>query len=106
MTRRGTRGTDKGRTVDKDNRIITAATLIALGGGIMAFFVLTDRGRNALRSVGPALDDVSNSFEDVRKIVRKLERVVQEANTMVADFRDAMPSMHDDDDQQRPPYVA
>ena len=92
--------------MDKDARIITTATLIALAGGVMAFFVLTDRGRDALRRMGPALDDVSHSFEDVRTIVQKLERVVQEANTMVTDFRDAMPSMDDDDDQEHPPYVA
>ena len=92
--------------MNNDSRIITAATLVALAGGVMAFFVLTDRGRHALRRVGPALDDVSHSFEDVRTIVQKLERVVQEANAMVTDFRDAMPSMHDDDDPERPPYVA
>ena len=84
--------------MDNDTRTITTATLIALAGGVMAFFVLTDRGRDALRRMGPALDDVSHSFEDVRTIVQKLERVVQEANALVADFRDAMPPMHGDDD--------
>jgi hypothetical protein len=89
--------------VDKDARIITTATLIALAGGAMAFFMLTDRGRDALRHMGPALDDVSQSFEDVRTIVQKLERVVQEANAMVTDFRDAMPDRTRD--QVRPHHV-
>ena len=30
---------------------------------------------------------------------------VREAGAMVTDFRDAIPSMHADDDQERPPYV-
>lgn len=92
--------------MDNDTRTVTTATLIALAGGVMAFFVLTDRGRDALRRMGPALDDVSHSFEDVRTIVQKLDRVVQEASAMVTDFRDAMPPMHADDDSERPPYVA
>lgn len=91
--------------MNNDTRTITTATLVALAGGAMAFCVLTDRGRDALRHMGPALDDVSHSLEDLRTVVQKLERVVQEANTLVTDFRDAIPSMHADDDQERPPYV-
>jgi hypothetical protein len=88
--------------VNNDSRIITAATLVALAGGVMAFFVLTDRGRHALRRVGPALDDVSHSFEDVRTIAQKLDRLVREAGAMVTDFRDVMPPTHGDDDLERP----
>ena len=92
--------------MNNDSRIITVATLVALAGGVMAFFVLTDRGRHALSRVGPALDDVSHSFADVRTIVQKLNRVVREASAMVTDFRDVMPSTDGDDDPELPPDSA
>jgi len=84
--------------VDDDTRLVTTATLVALAGGVIAFFALTDRGRNTLRQVGPALDDVSHTLEEVRTIVQKLDRAVQKANTMVTEIRDVMPSMATDDE--------
>lgn len=90
--------------MDDDPRLVTTATLVALAGGVLAFFALTNHGRHALRRVGPALDDVSHTLDEVRTIVQKLDRVVQEANDMVTEIRDVMPSTHIDDDQASPPY--
>ena len=90
--------------MDDDPRLVTTATLVALAGGVLAFFVLTDRGRGALRHVGRALDDAAHSLEDVRTIAQKLDRVVQETNAMVTEIREAMPSMHIADDLESPPY--
>jgi hypothetical protein len=92
--------------VDDDPRLVTTATLVALAGGVLAFFALTNRGRDALRRVGPALDDVSHTLDVVRTVIQKIDRVVQEANAMVTDIRDVMPSMHIDDDLENPPYGA
>jgi hypothetical protein len=92
--------------VDDDPRLVTTATLVALTAGVLAFFALTDRGRDALRRVGPALDDVSHTLHEVRTIVQKIDRVVQEANAMVTDIRDVMPSINIDDDLDSPPYGA
>jgi methyl-accepting chemotaxis protein len=92
--------------VDDDPRLVTTATLVALAGGVLAFFALTNRGRDALRRVGPALDDVSHTLDEVRTVIQKIDRVVQEANAMVTDIRDVMPSMHIDDDLENPPYGA
>ena len=73
--------------MDERDRVITGATLVLLAGGAIAFLALTDRGRNTLRRVGPALDDVSRTLEEVRSIVRKIDGIVQEAQTAVADLR-------------------
>lgn len=79
--------------MDEDTRVVTGATLVALAGGTMAFLAFTDRGRNALRHVGPALDDVSRTLQEIRSIVRKVEGVVQEAQATLADVRAAFPPM-------------
>ena len=76
--------------MDERDRVITGAALVLLAGGAIAFLALTDRGRNTLRRVGPALDDVSRTLEDVRSIVRKIDGVVQEAHAAVADLRAAL----------------
>ena len=73
--------------MDERDRVITGAALVLLAGGAIAFLALTDRGRSTLRRVGPALDDVSRTLEDVRSIVRKIDGVVQEAHAAVADLR-------------------
>ena len=64
--------------MDDDPRLVTTATLVALAGGVLAFFALTNRGRDALRRVGPALDDVSHTLDEVRTVIQKIDRVVQE----------------------------
>ena len=92
--------------MDNHTRLVTTATLVALVGGVTAFFALTDRGRDALRQVGPALDDVSHTLEEVRTIVQKLNRVVQEATAMVTDIRDVVPSLYADDELEHPPSGA
>ena len=90
--------------MDEDTRVITGATLVALAGGMVAFLALTGRGRDALRQVGPALDNVSNTLHDIRAIVQKVEGLVQEAQATVTDFRAAFPSMNTPDDPQDAPY--
>lgn len=90
--------------MDEQNRAIAGAALVALAGGMMAFLLLTDRGRDALRRVGPALDDVSRTLEEVRSIVRKIDDVVQEAQVTIADVRAAFSSMSTPDDPQDSPY--
>jgi uncharacterized protein YoxC len=79
--------------VDEDTQAITGAALIALAGGMIAFLVMTDRGRHALQRVGPALDEVSRALQDIREIVRKIDGVVHEAQAMVTDVREVLPSM-------------
>ena len=79
--------------MDDDTRAITGATLVALAGGMIAFLVMTDRGQHALHRVGPALDDVTRTLQEVREIVRKIDGVVQEAQAMVTDVREVLPSM-------------
>ena len=78
--------------MNEDTRVITGATLVALAGGSMAFLAFTDRGRDALRRVGPALDDVSHTLQEIRSIVRKIDGVVQEAEATLTDVRAALPS--------------
>ena len=73
--------------MDERDRVITGAALVLLAGGAIAFLALTDRGRNTLRRVGPALDDVSRTLEEVRTIVRKIDDIVQEAHEAVVDLR-------------------
>ena len=76
--------------MDERDRVITGAALVLLAGGAIAFLALTDRGRNTLRRVGPALDDVSRTLEEVRSIVRKIDGIVQEAHAAVVDLRAAI----------------
>ena len=90
--------------MDEETRAITGATLVALAGGIIAFFVMTDRGRHTLRRVGPALDDVSRTLQEVRSIVQKIDGVVQEAQATLADVRAALPSMLTADHPQDAPH--
>ena len=82
---------------DDDARLIATATLVALAGGAIAFFAFTRRGRHALRQVGPALDNVWHTLDEVRAIARSLDRVAQEAGATVAHIRDAMPFMLKED---------
>ena len=82
---------------DDDSRIRTTATLVALAGGVIAFFALTRSGRQALRQVGPALDNVWHALDEVRAILRSFDRMAQEARGTVDDIRDAMPSVPKDD---------
>ncbi|MDA1183012.1 MAG: hypothetical protein O2930_00005 [Acidobacteria bacterium] len=82
---------------DDDARVLATAALVALAGGVIAFFALTDRGRRALRQVSPALHNVTDALDEVRTIVQNLDRVAQEGTAMIADLRDAMPSMRKDD---------
>jgi uncharacterized protein YoxC len=90
--------------VDDDTRAITGATLVALAGGMIAFLVMTDRGRHTLQSVGPALDDVSRTLQDIREIIRKIDGVVHEAQAMVTDVREVLPSMKTADYPDDVPY--
>ena len=90
--------------MDEDTRVITGATLVALAGGMVAFLAFTGRGRDALRHVGPALDDVSNTLHDIRAIVQKVEGLVRETQATVTDFRAAFPSTNTPDDPQDAPY--
>ena len=90
--------------MDEETREITGATLVALAGGMIAFFVMTDRGRHALRRVGPALDDVSHTLQEIRAIVKKIDGVVQEAQVMVTDVRAVLPSMKTADHPHDVPY--
>ena len=78
--------------MEEETRVTTGATLVALAGGMIAFLVLTNLGRGALRRVSPALDDVSSTLQEVREIVHKIDGVVQEAQAMVADVRAVLPS--------------
>lgn len=82
---------------DDNARILTTATLVTLAGGVIAFFALTKSGRRALRQVGPALDNVWHTLDEVRTIVQSVDRVAREASATVADVRDAMPSTLKDD---------
>lgn len=90
--------------MDEETREIAGATLVALAGGMIAFFVMTGRGRHTLRRVGPALDDVSRTLQEVREIVRKVDGVVQEAQALVTDARDVLPSMRTADYPEGVPY--
>ena len=90
--------------MDEETRVITGATLVAVAGGIMAFLMMTNLGRGALRGVGPALDDVSCTLQEVRTIVHKIDDVVQEAQAMVADVRAVLPSMRTTDSPHEVPY--
>jgi uncharacterized protein YoxC len=90
--------------MDEETQEIAGATLVALAGGVIAFFLMTDRGRHTLRSVGPALDDVSRTLKEVRAIVRKVDGVVQEAQALVTDARDVLPSMRTADYPEDVPY--
>ena len=83
--------------MDERSLEITGATLVALAGGMTAFLVMTDRGRHTLRSVGPALDDMSSTLQEVRSIVQKIDGVVQEAQAMVTEARAVLPSMKNAD---------
>lgn len=78
---------------DDDARVLTTATLVALAGGVIAFFALTNRGRRALRHVGPALRNVSHTLDEVRTILQNVDRVAQEGTAMVDEIRTAIPSM-------------
>ena len=90
--------------MDEDTQAIAGATLIALAGGMIAFLVMTDRGRHTLQRVGPALDEVSRALQDIREIVRKIDGVVHEAQAMVTDVRDVLPSMRTADYPDDVPY--
>ena len=90
--------------MNEDTRVITGATLVAVAGGMMAFLVLTDRGQDALRRVGPALDDVSRTLQEIRSIVQKIDGVVKEAEATLTDVRAALPSMKTADYPRDVPY--
>ena len=90
--------------MDERTRVITGATLVGLAGGMMAFLVLTNRGRDALHRVGPALDDVSRTLQEVRSIVLKIDEVVQEAQATVTDVRAVLSSKRTPDDPHDSPY--
>jgi hypothetical protein len=75
----------------------------ALAGSMMAFFVCTDRGRDALRRAGPALDDLAHTLEELRSIVQKVDGGVQEARLVIADIQDALARNEPPGNQQDSP---
>lgn len=83
--------------MNEQTRVIAGVTLGALAGSMMAFFVFTDRGRQALRELSPALDDVSRTLEEFRGIIDKADAAVREARVAFADVRGAFAPMAEDD---------
>lgn len=86
----------KGGAVNEQTRVIAGVTMGAVAGSLVAFFVFTERGRESLRRVSPALDDVSRTLEEFRRVIDKAEAAVREAREAFTDVRSAFaPSPHD-----------
>jgi hypothetical protein len=83
---------DKGGVVNEQARVIAGVTLGAVAGSLVAFFVFTERRREALRHVSPALDDVSRTLEEIRTVIDKAEAAVREAREAFTDVRTAFAS--------------
>ena len=94
---------DGGRTVNDRTRVITGAMIGALAGGMMVFFAFTDRGRDALRRAGPALDDLAHTLEELRSIVQAVDGSVQEARLVAADIQAALARNEPPGNQQDSP---
>ena len=59
----------------------------ALFGGAAAFLLFTPRGRQALASINPALDDVSARLSELRRALRKGQAVAHGAGAAVDDLK-------------------
>lgn len=89
--------------MNEQTRVLTGAMMGALAGSMMAFFAFTDRGRDALRRAGPALDDLAHTLEELRSIAQKVDGGVQEARLVAATFQAALARNEPPGNQHDPP---
>lgn len=66
-------------------RLLAGAAVGALIGGVGAYLVFTQAGRQAATQINPALDDLSSLLLELRRVIRKTAVVAQEAGRAVDD---------------------
>jgi len=71
-------------------RVVTAAAVGALIGGLAAYLVFTSHGRGLRTQVSPALDDLAELLRECRRAIRKAQQVGREASGMAEDIRTVM----------------
>lgn len=64
--------------MDERSRVLTAACLGAVAGGVWGFFYLTERGRNLRDQIEPLLDDLIGEMTRVRGTVDKARTAANE----------------------------
>lgn len=70
--------------------VITGVTLVAVISGLAAAFLYTERGRESIRRLEDALDELGEGLQHLRTTVRKATRVVAEGMEVATEGMDAV----------------
>ena len=71
----------------KEMTIVVAGALL---GSVSAYLLLTPRGGDMLHRLGPPLDELKVTINDMRHVIKKVDEVAVEGKHVVRDLEDSL----------------